>query len=463
MRCASRLFRAPVRVPARGTLLAACAALPLLADGPKDNLPDQVRPVPPPGLVVPEAKASILREGLGALGASLESLRRSEAHREVIEAYLADVEICHRAVRDALQHGEFFKENEIDFASTLLETGKQRAAALARGETPWTRETGFVIRAYRSRIDGSAQPYGLEIPAHYRFDDARPWRLDCWFHGRGETLGEVAFLQQRAKGQGGKISPPDGIVLHPYGRYSNANKFAGEVDLFEALGHAGRDYRIDPDRVLVRGFSMGGAACWQFAVHFPGKWAAAQPGAGFSETPDFLRTFQGETLNAPWWEEKLWRCYDATHWAVNLSNYPVIAYSGELDRQKQAADQMVAAAEREDLARNRIPARRHRTGGTDSRSRNGPVRDPHAPLRLGLLDPSRASHRTLGAGPDRGFPENAGSFRGDDFRNRRVFRPFRGGGMSARSARRSDRGDRRSGTPLAAGLVRPIVGGSFRP
>jgi dienelactone hydrolase len=349
MRVLSPSSRRLLPDPVRWFLLAVFAALPLQADGPKDNLPDQVRPIPPPGVAVPEAKAAILREGLAALGASLDSLRRSEAHREVIAAYLADVEICHRAVRDALEHGEFFKENEIDFAVTLLGTGKERAAALARGETPWTRQTGFVIRAYRSRIDGSAQPYGLEIPAHYRFDDARPWRLDCWFHGRGETLGEVAFLQQRAKGQGGKISPPDAIVLHPYGRYSNANKFAGEIDLFEALGHAGRDYRIDPDRVLVRGFSMGDAACWQFAVHYPGKWAAAQPGAGFSETPDFLRTFQGETLNAPWWEEKLWRCYDATHWAINLSNHPVIAYSGELDRQKQAADQMVAAAEREGL------------------------------------------------------------------------------------------------------------------
>ena len=37
---------------------------------------------------------------------------------------------------------------------------------------------------------------------------------------------------------------------------------------------------------------MGGAACWQFAVHFPTFWAAAAPGAGFSETPEFLGSFQ---------------------------------------------------------------------------------------------------------------------------------------------------------------------------
>jgi len=42
---------------------------------------------------------------------------------------------------------------------------------------------------------------------------------------------------------------------------------------------------------------MGGASTWQFAVHFPGKWAAAAPGAGFSVgTADFLKVFQNEQM-----------------------------------------------------------------------------------------------------------------------------------------------------------------------
>ncbi len=320
------------------------STLPLFADGPADNLPDQVRPVPPPGIEVPETAAEALRGELSALGADLDALAKQKDHAGIIAAYLADVEICHRAVRDALEYDEFFAEAELKWAPALLALGRERAASLARGETPWTRETGPVIRGYRSRIDGSAQPYGLEIPADYDFESGPPIRLDFWFHGRGEKLSEVAFLRQRALGQGGKIRPPHAIVLHPYGRYSNANKFAGETDLFEALDHARRDYRIDDDRLFVRGFSMGGAACWQFAVHHADRWAGAQPGAGFSETPEFLKTFQGETLSPTWWEEKLWRWYDATHWALNLSNLPTIAYSGEIDRQKQAADMMEAAA-----------------------------------------------------------------------------------------------------------------------
>jgi predicted peptidase len=130
-------------------------------------------------------------------------------------------------------------------------------------------------------------------------------------------------------------------VLHPYGRYCCANKFAGEIDLLEAIDHANKFYAIDEDRVIVRGFSMGGAAAWQFAVNYAEKWCAANPGAGFSETPEFLGGFQSEDVSgAPWYQQKLWHWYNATDNALNLENCPTVAYSGEIDKQKQAADVM---------------------------------------------------------------------------------------------------------------------------
>ncbi|MCA9107959.1 MAG: hypothetical protein KDA83_21285, partial [Planctomycetales bacterium] len=140
------------------------------------------------------------------------------------------------------------------------------------------------------------------------------------------------------------------IVLHPYGRYCNANKFAGEVDVYESLDAVRRAYRIDENRIAERGFSMGGASAWHLAVHDPGRWAVANPGAGFSETPQFLQTFQDETLAPYWWERRLWRWYDATDWASNLRHVPTIAYSGEVDRQIQAATAMERAAAHEGLA-----------------------------------------------------------------------------------------------------------------
>jgi hypothetical protein len=147
----------------------------------------------------------------------------------------------------------------------------------------------------------------------------------------------------------GRVAPRDTIVLHPYGRYSNAFKFAGEVDVLEALEHAKQNYRVDQDRVAVRGFSMGGAGCWQFAVHNSDLFFAANPGAGFSETPEFLKFFQKETLNPTWYEKQLWHLYDCTDWAANLNHLPTVAYSGELDIQKQAADIMEIALAKEQL------------------------------------------------------------------------------------------------------------------
>jgi dienelactone hydrolase len=134
-----------------------------------------------------------------------------------------------------------------------------------------------------------------------------------------------------------------------YGRYCNANKFAGEVDLFEALDAVKRAYPIDDDRIVVRGFSMGGAAAWQFAVHHAGLWAAAAPGAGFSETPEFLNIYRNPTDKPNWWEEKLWRWYNATDYAANLAQCPTVAYSGEIDRQMQAATAMQKSMEAEGM------------------------------------------------------------------------------------------------------------------
>jgi hypothetical protein len=94
---------------------------------------------------------------------------------------------------------------------------------------------------------------------------------------------------------------------------------------------------------------MGGAACWQFAVHYADRWVGATPGAGFSETPEFLRVFQKETLTPTWWEKKLWRWYDCTDYALNLVHCPTIAYSGEVDSQKQAADMMAAALRKQGI------------------------------------------------------------------------------------------------------------------
>ena len=332
----------------RSPLLASTAlnlllALPLLADGPKDNLPDQVRPIPPPGVAISDAERLFLQEGVTALAKEIAALRTSLEKKPALLALLPDVEIFHKSVDWALRYNEFFKPQEAATAKSHLEEGTARAKALREGTAPWTTQTGLVVRGYRSKLDGSVQPYGLVVPAAYQQEGAAPHRLDVWCHGRGETLSELSFIEGRRK-SAGEFTPAGAFVLHPYGRYCNANKFAGEVDLFEALEHAQRNYRIDPYRIVMRGFSMGGAAAWQFTVHYPSRWVASNPGAGFSETPEFLQLFQNETVEPTWYEQRLWNWYDCPGYVRNLANCPTVAYSGEDDKQRQAAAKMAEAA-----------------------------------------------------------------------------------------------------------------------
>ena len=335
-------------------LLLGAAAL-VHADGASDNQFDNVRRVPAPGIEVPEPTRAELLAGADALGRKIDALRPGYKSSATKTDMLADVEIFYNAVRYALKYNEFYNAREFDAARNLLRIGNQRADAAAAGKTPWAEDTGLVVRGYKSKIDGSVQPYGLVIPATYHATDkSQPLQnLSLWFHGRGETLTELAFLNDRMRSRG-DFTPDDTIVLHLYGRYCNANKFAGEVDAFEAMDAVKRHYRIDNNRIAERGFSMGGAAAWQFGTHFAGDWAAIAPGAGFSESPDFLKVYQNDPVKPTWFEEKLWHIYDSTHYAVNLFNCPTIAYSGEIDGQRQAAVMMEKALAEEGMTLTHI-------------------------------------------------------------------------------------------------------------
>src|SRR3982751_419493 len=304
-----------------------------------------VKSIPPPGVEVPAADRADLESGLERLKAATGKLNGNPL--------LPDVLIYQEAVRYALQYNEFFKADEIAKAKILLQKGEERARQLAEGQAPWRSATGLVVRGYVSKIDKSVQPYGLVVPASYSPTAPHRWRLDTWFHGRSETLSEVNFLADRERSPG-EFTPRDTIVLHLYGRYCNASKLAGEVDLFEALDAVKRQYAVDENRIVVRGFSMGGASAWNFGTHFAGLWAAVAPGAGLSETVALLR-LKMDGPNAPTaWEKTLFHMYDATDYAVNLANTATVAYNGEIDPQKQAADAMERAMKEEGLRMIRI-------------------------------------------------------------------------------------------------------------
>src|SRR5204863_6507529 len=160
-------------------------------------------------------------------------------------------------------------------------------------------------------------------PAGFKPGDAQR-RLDFWFHGRDEKLSELRFISGALRSNG-EFSPENAFVLHPYGRLCNAYKFAGEVDVFEAYGHAQTHYPVDGNKVSVRGFSMGGAATWHLGAHYAGLWAAVNPGAGFVDVRNYQK-IDLKTTKIPWYEQKLWHFYDSLDYAINLTNTRLVAY-----------------------------------------------------------------------------------------------------------------------------------------
>ena len=244
---------------------------------------------------------------------------------------LADIEIHHKAAEWILRYPEeFYRREYVQHTLDSLDIGLARAAELARGNHAWTSQKGRLARGYRSEVDGSVQPYALLIPDSY--DGWRPVRLDVILHGRNSRLTEAWFIATHTSDEPLPESQ-NYIQLEVFGRLNNAFRWAGETDVWEAIAAVERDYKIDPDRIVVRGFSMGGAGAFHMGLHHPDRWAAVEAGAGFTDTIRYARL-----QNLPEHQRRALRIYDADDYALNAFNVPLVGYGGDDDPQILAAD-----------------------------------------------------------------------------------------------------------------------------
>jgi len=368
--------------------------------------------IPPRGVDLPADVVAALEARCAAVEARLEAFAEHDLY--------SDVAIVPKAVRFALKYHEFNDQRPVvqrwldtgvegpsgkaltperqaeleamlakmpsatQAADDCLELAEGRLDELEQGASPvsWAEQTavvsapyehGCVVRGYTSVVDGTPQPYGLELPAEMP-PQRQPVPLYVWLHGRGAASTDVHFIRERMRSRGGMAPSDGGIVLHPFGRQCIGYKSAGAIDVLHAIEDVKTKYPIDPDRIVLYGFSMGGAGSWSIGAHYPDLWAAVQPGAGFAETFHFYddesRPQDGPSgeygepnlpapegpihgsvhvRDLPSYEVKLWGEGDATAYTRNLFNVPVIAYSGENDRQLQASRIMEEAYENEGM------------------------------------------------------------------------------------------------------------------
>lgn len=253
----------------------------------------------------------------------------------------ADVAVFHKAAIWIVRHGEFFKPSYVAMTRDALETGLARAREALQGRAPWrSRAEGSNVRGYVSKVDGSVQPYAVVVPTRPR-DAGSRYRLDVILHGRDANLTEVSFLQAH-EGKPARDDEP-GLILHIFGRTNNAYRWAGEADVFEAIDAVKREFPVDGRRILLRGFSMGGAGAWHLGLHHPDLWCAVEAGAGFVDTIEY-QSLREEQIPAD--QRKGLHIYDAVDYALNAASLPVAGYGGELDKQLRASTRIREELER---------------------------------------------------------------------------------------------------------------------
>jgi len=149
------------------------------------------------GIQIPVQTKRDLTEALQPLETAVEFIQQSED--PFLQAYAPDVLIYLKAVKGALEHNEFHRENQFDVAERLIVHGLERAAHLMNGKAPWAHQTGLVVRGYQSRLDDSVQPYGLVVPSSWQAGTGASHRMDVWLHGRDNSLTELKFIDQRER------------------------------------------------------------------------------------------------------------------------------------------------------------------------------------------------------------------------------------------------------------------------
>jgi len=204
-----------------------------------------------------------------------------------------------------------------EFQQTLESEFSSPPAALVQGTT---------VRAYLSALDDSLQPYSVYLPP------GSP---------HAEDLPSGYPLVVKLHGLGGKYSTeaPDDqftgcVVVCPNGRGNTDYKAWGEIDALRVMDEILRDYVIDPNRVYLTGFSMGGTGCWQLGVHYPDRFAAIAPFCGNADHRAWRAEFGWIDPHLSWMsplKDYLENLESNTFFAESLLNLPPYCVHGSAD------------------------------------------------------------------------------------------------------------------------------------
>ena len=249
---------------------------------------------------------------------------------------VADAALFVKGLEWALKYDRDFTPADLATLEKAIQRAQERAAAIASGQTAWLQRRGKIALAYVSAVDGSVQPYGVIVPRNY--DGEKPIRLDVVLHGSTRPVG-LSELRFAGRFDGGDATDPQApeapyLELHPLGRVENCYRWAGEADVFEAIEDVCRRYRIDRDRIVLRGMSMGASGTWHLGLKHPDRFVALGPYCGYVDTHKFSHTPLPNFVKIgqlPDQQELALHMLDSIDYAANAGIVPAIACMGEKD------------------------------------------------------------------------------------------------------------------------------------
>lgn len=104
----------------------------------------------------------------------------------------------------------------------------------------------------------------------------------------------------------------------------------GEVDVLESIDWACEHFPVDRDRMSLVGGSMGGAATWYMASHYPDLFAAAAPFCGYGDYRLWVKP-GGHIMRTQEWERFSWQSRGVAYRVENLTNMALWITHGEWD------------------------------------------------------------------------------------------------------------------------------------
>lgn len=222
--------------------------------------------------VMPAAAAEALGERLG------KAKTRLSPGSAVTLRYLLDEAVA--SLRAARPYETTARER-----IALLRVEADLAQAEA-GRDLFASRTGFMRRAFRSKVDETLQPYAVRVPAGFDPKGSKRYPLIVYLHGSASDETNLAGVDYLSEG--------DAIELAPRGR-GPSNAFArdhAQEDIEEAIAAVIQSYPIDEKRIVLTGFSMGGYGVYRTYYEHPERYRAL---AVFSGQPDLANLyFPGE-------------------------------------------------------------------------------------------------------------------------------------------------------------------------